>query len=182
MSSAALRDRPPRDEATSSLAARAALRHRLFLVCAVVLLAACAALPPRTPPRVDVVGVALDRVEGPDAYFTIAVRLTNDGDQDVVIRALDGRLSIEGENVVDATLASASVRIPAHGSARAELSSRTGMDQLLRAVAAAMRRGATVTPSGARPTLRYAIDGSATLDGGYRLPFTHSGEIGDVAR
>jgi hypothetical protein len=56
------------------------------------------------------------------------------------------------------------------------------MDQLLRAVAAAMRRGATLTPSSARPTLRYAIDGSATLDGGYRLPFTHSGEIGDVAR
>lgn len=148
----------------------------------VALIAACAALPPRNAPRIDVVGVQLDRVEGPDAYFNIGVRLTNDGNEDLVIRTLIGRLAIEGEPVAEAALVAPPVRIPAHGSARADLSSRTGMDQVLRAVAAAMRRGATLTAPGARPTLRYAIDGSATLDGGYRLPFAHSGELGDVPR
>jgi hypothetical protein len=166
----------------SSCAKRARARQVLALTCALVMLAGCAALPPRNPPRIDVVGVQLDRVEGADAYFNVAVRLTNDGDEDFVIRALSARLAIEGENVAEATLASAPVRIAAHGSTRAELSSRTGMDQVLRAIAAAMRRGATLTPPGARPTLRYAIDGTATLDGGYRLRFAHAGDIGDVPR
>ena len=157
-------------------------RGVLLCACALIVLAGCAALPPRSPPRVDVVGVQLDRVEGPDAFFTVVLRLANDGDADLVVRALTGRLAIEGENVAEATLASAPVRIAAHGNARAELSSRTGMDQVLRAIAAAMRRGATLTPPGARPTLRYAIEGTAVLDGGYRLPFAHSGEIGDVHR
>ncbi|HEX2390951.1 MAG TPA: hypothetical protein VHL33_07705, partial [Casimicrobiaceae bacterium] len=95
------------------------------MTCALVMLAGCAALPPRNPPRIDVVGVQLDRVEGADAYFNVAVRLTNDGDEDFVIKALSARLAIEGENVAEATLASAPVRIGAHGSTRVELSSRT---------------------------------------------------------
>ena len=66
--------------------------------------------------------------------------------------------------------------------ARAQLLSHTGMDSVLRAGAAAMRRGASLVAPGARPTLRYAIEGSATLNGGYRLPFSRSGEIGEGAR
>jgi hypothetical protein len=147
---------------------------------AVVLLAACAALPPRIPPHVEIVGVQLDRIVGPDAYFKVTVELTNGGDEDIGIQALQGNLTIEGESVAQAVLVSPPVRIPAHGSARAEMMSHTGMDQLLRAVAAAMRRGATLVAPGARPTLRYAIDGSATLDGGYRLPFSRSGELGEA--
>jgi hypothetical protein len=58
----------------------------------------------------------------------------------------------------------------------------TGMDAMLRAVAAAMRRGATIVAPGARPTLRYSIEGSATLGGGYRMPFSRSGEIGEGSR
>jgi hypothetical protein len=53
---------------------------------------------------------------------------------------------------------------------------------VLRAVAAAMRRGATVVAPGARPTLRYTIEGTATLAGGLRLPFAKGGEIGGAPR
>jgi hypothetical protein len=147
-----------------------------------VLLAACAALPPRNPPRIDVVGVALDRVEGPDAYFTVAVVLANDGDDEIVVDALQGSLAIEGERVAEASLVTGPVRIPPRGSASAELVARTGMDAVLRAVAAAMRRGGGLAAPGVRPTLHYAIEGSATLNGGFRLPFSRSGDIGEGRR
>ena len=152
------------------------------LAACIFLLAACAALPPRNPPRIDIVAVQLDRVEGPNAYFDVTVNLSNDGDDEIVVTALDGRLAIEDENVAEAALVAAPVRIPAHGQARADMSSRTGMDSLLRAIAAAMRRGATITTPGARPTLRYSIEGSATLRGGYRMPFSRTGELGDTGR
>ena len=117
---------------------------------------------------------------GPDAFFGVSVLLTNEHDDEIVIDALQGRLAIEGENVAQAALASSPVRIPAHGTARAEMVAHTGMDAVLRAVAAAMRRGATIVAPGARPTLRYSIEGSATLNGGYRLPFSRTGELGQV--
>jgi hypothetical protein len=117
------------------------------LAACVLLLSACAALPPRNPPRIDITAVQLDRIEGANAYFDVTVNLSNDGDDDIV-----------------------------------ELSSRTGMDSLLRAIAAAMRRGATITTPGARPTLRYSIEGSATLRGGYRMSFSRTGELGDTGR
>ena len=145
-------------------------------------LLACAALPPRNPPRIDITAVQLDRVEGPNAWFDVTVNLSNDGDEDIIVTALDGRLAIEDENVAEAALVAGPVRIPAHGQARAQLSSRTGMDSLLRAIAAAMRRGATITTPGARPTLRYSLEGSATLRGGYRMPFSRTGELGDTGR
>ena len=146
---------------------------------AIVIVAGCAGLPPRTPPRIDVVGVVLDRLEGPDAYFTVTVSIANVGDEEIVIRDLQARLSIEGEEVARATLASSPVRIAAHGASRADLSSHIGMDQLLRAVAAAMRRGATVAAANARPALHYSLQGSAVLESGYRLSFGKQGEIGE---
>ncbi len=159
-----------------------AMRRRAIAVLLVVAIAACASLPPRNPPRVDVVGVALERVEGPQAFFGITLQLTNDGDSDIVIDALQATLAIEGESVAQAALATPPVRVPARGSTRAELGAQTGMDAMLRAIAAAMRRGSTLVAPGARPTLRYSIAGSATLGGGYRLPFSRDGEIGEGSR
>jgi hypothetical protein len=150
----------------------------MAVLAVALLVTACASLALRNPPRIDVVGVALDRVEGADAYFSIDVMLTNQVAEEVVIDGLQGTLSIEGENVAQAALVSAPVRIPGNGSAAAELVAHAGMDAVLRAVAAAMRRGAAIVAPGARPALHYTIDGSATLAGGARLPFTHSGEIG----
>ncbi len=151
---------------------------RLALLAFALTLSACASLALRNPPRIDVVGVSLDRVEGADAYFRVDVMLTNQVADDVVIDALQGRLSIEGVNVAQAALA-APVRIPANGSAHAEMTAHTGMDAVLRAAAEAMRHGAMAGTPGARPVLHYTLEGSATLAGGARLPFTRSGELGE---
>jgi hypothetical protein len=151
---------------------------RVLTLLVIAAFAGCASIAPRNPPRIDVVAVELERIEGPQAFFGVTLQLTNDGDDDLVISAMQGALAIEGENIAQAALASAPVRVPAHGTSRAQLSAQTGMDAMLRAIAAAMRRGATLVAPGARPTLRYSITGSVTLRGGYRLPFSRAGEIG----
>jgi hypothetical protein len=152
---------------------------RFGLLAFALALAACASLALRNPPRIEVIGVTLDRVEGADAYFTVDVMLTSQGPDDVVINALQGTLSIEDENVAQAALVEAPVRIPGNGIASAKMMAHTGMDAVLRAVAAAMRRGGMMLAPGAGPALHYTIEGSATLAGGGRLPFRRSGEIGE---
>ena len=152
---------------------------RLALLSVALALAACAALTLRDPPQVDIVAVQLDRVAGPDAYFSIGVVLTSTGADDLVIDSLQGKLSIEGEEIAQASLVGAPVHLPAHGTANAELQAHAGMDAVLRAIAAAMKRGAMVVAPGERPTLRYTLDGSATFAGGARMPFRRSGELGE---
>jgi hypothetical protein len=149
------------------------------LVASVLLLGACASIPLRNPPSIDVVAVALDRVEGADAYFTVDLALTNRADEPISLEALDASLSIEGEQVGEARLANGPVRLPVNGTANAQLTAHSGMDAILRAVAAAMRRGATLQTPGKRPTLHYALEGSAKLQGGGRFPFKKSGELGE---
>ena len=151
----------------------------VVLVAVALLLVACAGVALRNPPRIDVVAVALDRVEGPDAYFTVDLALTNRADEPISIDALDAALSIEGEQVGEAHLAGGAVRLSVNGTANAQLTAHSGMDAILRAVAAAMRRGATLVAPGARPTLRYTLEGRAALQGGGRFPFKRSGELGE---
>ncbi|HSC24047.1 MAG TPA: LEA type 2 family protein [Casimicrobiaceae bacterium] len=153
--------------------------RRLALGGLVLLLAACATIAVRNPPRLDVTAVALDRVEGSDAYFTVDIALTNRMDQPIDIDGLEATLSIEGEQVAQAKLAGGPVHVPASGTANAQMAARTGMDAVLRAVASAMRRGAMLLAPGANPVLRYSLQGSATLAGGGRFPFSKSGEFGE---
>ena len=151
----------------------------VVLVASALLAGACASVALRNPPRIDVVAVALDRVEGPDAYFTVDLALTNRADEPISIDALDASLSIEGEQVGAAHLVNGPVHLPANGTADAQLTAHSGMDAILRAVAAAMRRGATLLAPGARPTLHYTLEGGASLQGGGRFPFRKSGELGE---
>ena len=153
------------------------VRRRLALAALALLLAACAGVAVRNPPRLDVTAVALDRVEGPDAYFTVDVAFTNRVDEPIEIDALDASLSIEGEEVAQAKLVDGPVRLPPNGTANAQMSAHTGMDAVLRAVAAAMRRGATLLAPGAHPVLHYPLQGSATLARGGLFPFAKSGEL-----
>ena len=157
-------------------------RARLLLGCAALVLAGCATLALREPPRIDVANVALDRVEGPDAWFDVDVVLTNRVDRELTIEGLQGALAIEGESIAQASLVGGPVRLPAHGTAEARMSAHTGMDAILRAVASAMRRGETLLAPGARPVLRYTLEGSATIAGGIRVPFRREGELGEGAR
>jgi len=152
---------------------------RVALAAFVLLLGSCATVALRSPPRIDVTGVALERVEGPDAYFRVDLELTNRVDEAVAIDGLEGTLAIEGEEVAHAQLARAPVHLPANGTANAQMTAHTGMDAILRAVAAAMRKGATLLAPGARPVLHYTLKGTATLAGGGRFPFAKSGELGE---
>jgi hypothetical protein len=152
------------------------------LLCCGLLAAGCATLPIANPPGVEVTGVALDRVEGPDAYFNVDLTLENHADRELVIEALDGTLTIEGEDIAQAKLADGPVHLPVHGTANATLTARTGMDALLRAVANAMRRGAGLSTPGAHLTLKYALEARASIAGGGRFTFRRQGELGERKR
>ena len=156
-----------------------AVRYPAFwlAIVAATLLAACATLVPSHPPRIDVVGVSLDRVVGADAFFSVAVTVSNPNDRDIVIDALDGTLSIEGQMVAKGEL-KAPVSVPAHGTANAEFTARAGMDAVLLAVAKAMQRGAAAAPSGGPPSLHFALEGRAKVAGGASVSFSRSGDLG----
>jgi LEA14-like dessication related protein len=154
--------------------------RRLVSVAACAALAACATLPLAHPPKIDVVGVGLDRVVGPDAYFSVVVSVSNPDDREVAIDALDATLSIEGQKIAQAELKTP-VRVPAHASATAELTAHAGMDAVLLAVAKAMQLGMRGGPTGSVPSLHYAIDGRARVNGGASVPFSKSGDVGKQA-
>ena len=150
---------------------------RLALAVVACMLAACAALGPRIDaPRVTVVDVRLDRLEGADAWFVASVELFNPNDRPVSVETIDATLSIEDQTVAAARLA-APVTLAAGGTSSAEVVAHTGMDAVLRAVASAMRRMAGAAP-GSPPTLRYEIAGTARLAGGLQVPFHRGGELG----
>ena len=155
----------------------ASVLARLALAAALVAVAGCAGLGTRlSPPKVDVVAVRLDRVQESRATFGITVALTNPNAEPIDVQAFDAALAVEGEVVATASLV-APVRVPANGTANAELAAQSGVDALLRAGVAAMRRGVTVAP-GHNPTLQYAIEGTAQFNGGLRVPFVKRGELG----
>ncbi|MEO5766461.1 MAG: LEA type 2 family protein [Casimicrobiaceae bacterium] len=154
--------------------------RRAALVGAVLFVAACAGLGARiAAPRVEVVGVRLDRVQDARAFLGVTVDIANPNPQPVDVEGFDAALAIEGEVVATAVLI-APVRVPANGSARAELAAQTGVDALVRAAVAAMRRGVATSP-GRGPSLQYAIEGSAVFNGGLRVPFVKRGELGQGA-
>jgi LEA14-like dessication related protein len=150
-------------------------RTSLAVLC--MLLTACAAMGPRlASPKVSVMEVRVLQLDGAQAVLGATVELMNPNPTDVEIQGLDAALTIEDEPIATAVLVSP-VRVRAGGAATAELSARAGVDALMRAAAAAMRRGAVVPP-GRAPTLRYAIDGVALFNGGLRVPFHRGGELG----
>ncbi|HVO87204.1 MAG TPA: LEA type 2 family protein [Casimicrobiaceae bacterium] len=137
-------------------------------------LVGCASLPPFTPPSVSVASVSLDRIEGADAYFSIDVRLANPNARDLYVASAGATLAIEGEPVAQANLV-APLTLAAHASANATLGARAGMDAVLRAIAAAMRRGLSAAGR-PLPPMRYAIDGAAVVSGA-RIPFRREGDL-----
>jgi LEA14-like dessication related protein len=160
------------------LFSRWARQIELSIAALVVVLgvAACASMARIEAPKISVTSVELARLDGPDAYFDVTVQLQNPNQREMAVDALDVSLAIEGERVAQAALTSP-VRLPARGDATATLSARTGMDAVLRAAAAAMRRGAALST----PTLRYMIEGEALI-GTSHYPFSRSGELGTRPR
>jgi hypothetical protein len=68
------------------------------------------------------------------------------------------------------------VRLPARGETTASLAAHADLAASLRATAEIARRLAELAPD-ARPGVRYAVSGVATLDGGSSVPFSRSGEF-----
>ena len=156
---------------------------RLALAVFAVLVASCATFGPRiAAPTVTVNDVALESLDGAQARFVAGVTLSNPNDREVAVDALDATLSIEGEPVATANLV-APVTMPANGKADARIVARTGIDAILRAVAAAMRRlGTPGAPFTTSPALHYVIEGNARFVGGLQVPFRRSGELGPEPR
>jgi hypothetical protein len=153
------------------------MTRSLRAALAAIALAGCASLGPRiTPPTVTLTDVRLDRIESVDAYFVAGVELANPNAQEIAVDALDGTFAVEGEIVASAAL-SAPVRVPAGGTASAEIVAKTGVDAILRAVANAMRRMGGAAP-GASPALHYALEGRLRLANGVTVPLRRSGELG----
>ncbi len=156
-------ERPPRP-----------LRPLATLAAAAALLGACATAPRLAAPSVAVERVRVDRLTVADARFTVFVAVANPNDREIAVDTIDADVRIEDVAVGTARLA-APVRLPAHGAATAELSARAGVSAALTAAAEIARRAAAA--DGAPPPVRYAVSGTATIDGGRTIPFARSGEI-----
>ncbi len=156
----------------------ALLRYTSWGVLALVL-AACASVPRLEAPKVVATELRVDRLTGVEALFTVTLTLANPNDRDIQVDAIDAAVRIEDVPVGVARLA-APVRLAARGEAPVALAVRAGIADALLAAAAVARR---VERAGATaPTARYAVTGTAVLDGGLSLPFSRSGEFALPAR
>jgi LEA14-like dessication related protein len=146
--------------------------------CALALvLGACATAPRLESPKVVGAELRIDRLTGVDAQFTVTLMLANPNDRDINVNAIDAAVRIEDVPVGAAQLA-APVRLAARGEAPVALTVRAGLADALRAAAAVARRAEAAGSS----TARYAVTGTAVLDGGLSLPFSRSGEFPLPAR
>jgi len=148
-----------------------------FTLCCMLVLGACATLPRLEPPKVVAAELRIDRLTGVDAQFTVTLTLANPNDRDINVNAIDAAVRVEDVAVGTAQLV-APIRLAARGEAPVPLTVRAGLADALRAAAAVARRAEAGGPA----TARYAVTGTAVLDGGLSLPFTRSGEIALPAR
>lgn len=162
-------ERPPQRRTARSRKARGAA-----LVAAAMLVTGCATLPRLAAPHVAVERVRVERFSGVDAQFTVFVNVANPNDREIAVDAIDADLKVEDVPVGRARLASP-VRLPALGTTTAALTARAGLADTLRAAAEIARRAEAA--GGALRAVRYAVTGTATIDGGRTIPFARSGEI-----
>ena len=146
-------------------------RHGASLAL-IALAAGCAVLSPKPlPPRVTLEAVRVTRLAVTDARFTVTLAVHNPNAYDLAVNALDARLAVEGEPLLDGRLAAPAV-FAAGTATRIDIEART----TLAAVAMAWERISR------RPVVRYEVTGTAVVQDGLRLPFARSGElpVGDL--
>ena len=147
---------------------------KFIQLMACLALAACATTGPLDPPRITVSDVTLDYFTAADAKFTVQVKLENPNFREVAVDAMSAELRIESIPIGTASLA-APVRLPARGEATASVIAAADLVSSLRASAQIARRlREEKLPA---PIVRYAVNGSATLEGGRVVPFSRSGEF-----
>ena len=118
----------------------------------------------------------MDRITGADARFLVTLKLTNPNSRDIAVDAIDASLIIEDVPVGGATLKSP-LRLPANGDATATLLARAGLASVLRVSAEIAQRAQEQKGTGQTTRVRYAVSGTATLEGGWPIPFSRSGDF-----
>jgi len=143
------------------------MRRMVIPLVLAAALAACAALGPRlASPEVVGANVRVIRVALPEVTLAIDLELSNPNPVEVVVQGFDARISLEGERVATAALASP-VTMPANGTAAVSLSARADAAATLAGVGRALGSGRA---------MRYEIAGDVTLGDGSRFPFVRRGE------
>ena len=142
------------------------LRAAVAVVLAVAL-AACAAMGPKlAAPEIVGANVRVVQVTLPEVTMAIDLTLSNPNAVEIVVKAFDARVSLEGERIATASLA-APVTMPANGTAGMTLSARGDAAATLAGVGRAL---------GSARAMRYEIAGDVTLGDGSRYPFVRRGE------
>jgi LEA14-like dessication related protein len=152
------------------------LPQTIVIVLSAALLASCAAAPRLAPPRVAVESVRLDRIAAGEARFDVMLRLTNPNPRELAVETIDASVTIDDVPVGTATLKEP-LRLPANGDATATLQARAGLAAVLRLAADFAQRAQEQKQTGQPAQVRYAVSGNATVQGGYSIPFSRSGEF-----
>ncbi len=149
---------------------------RFALLFGLMLMAACGDSSRLAAPRVTVDSVRLDRVTGTDATFVVILNVSNPNAREIAVDAIDASVTIENVPVGTANLQSP-LRLPANGDATATLQARAGISAVLRVGAEIGQRAQEQKGTGQATQVRYAVTGTATLEGGVPIPFSRSGEF-----
>jgi LEA14-like dessication related protein len=150
--------------------------HAKVAMVGVAVLAACADAPRLAAPRVAVESVRLERITGVEARFDVALILSNPNAREIAVDAIDASVTIDDVPVGSAALKSP-LRLPANGDATAILEARAGLSAVLRIAADFAQRAQEQKGTGQATRARYAVSGTATLEGGWSIPFSRSGEF-----
>jgi LEA14-like dessication related protein len=148
----------------------------IVAIAGVAVLAACAETPRLAPPRVAVESVRMERITGTEARFDVSLNLRNPNAREIAVEAIEANVTIDDVPVGSAILKSP-LRLPANGDATAILQARAGLSAVLRVAADFAQRAQEQKGTGEATRARYAVSGTATLEGGWSIPFSRSGEF-----
>jgi LEA14-like dessication related protein len=152
------------------------LPRAVVVVLGVALLASCVTAPRLVAPRVAVDSVRLDRIAGGEARFDVLLSLTNPNARELAVETINASVTVDDVPVGTATLKEP-LRLPANGDATATLQARAGVAAVLRLVADFAQRAQEQKQTGLPTQVRYSVSGNATVQGGYSIPFSRSGEF-----
>jgi len=145
------------------------LKHalRVGFAAGVLLVAACAIVPPRPdPPLVTLEAVKVLRVAESKADISLRLRLGNPNDFDLKFESIAFDVSLDGRTAVNGRSARIDT-LPARGEASVDIAGRVDIG----AIATALMTLGSQLP------VDYVVRGSATLAGGTVLQFSRKGQI-----
>jgi hypothetical protein len=106
----------------------------------------------------------------------VTLNLRNPNAREIAVDAIDASVTVDDVPLGTATL-KVPLRLPANGDATATLQARAGLAAALRIAADFAQRAQEQKGTGQPARLRYAVSGTATLEGGWSIPFSRSAEF-----